>query len=68
MRGLAASPEIVLLDLSQSSYGKEFIHGLTKMLKRCKGRTTVLITGNGSILQTLVDAVIELPNIPQQVQ
>ena len=68
VRGLAASPELVLLDLSQSSYGKEFIHGLTKMLKRCKSRTTVLITGDGSILQTLVDAVIELPNIPQQVQ
>jgi ATP-binding cassette subfamily C protein LapB len=67
VRGMATSPELVLLDLSQCSYGKEFIHGLTKMLERNKGRTTVLITGAGSILQSLVDAVIELPNIPKQV-
>ncbi|MEN9877659.1 MAG: hypothetical protein RLZZ158_698 [Cyanobacteriota bacterium] len=68
VRGLAATPQLVLLDLSQCTYGKDFINGLTKMLERSKGRTTVLISGAGSILQTLVDSVVELPSIPQEVK
>lgn len=67
VRGLAASPQVLLLDLSQCSYGKDFINGLTKMLERTKGRTTVLICGAGSVLQTLVDVVVELPTLTQQV-
>ena len=58
---LARSPKVLLLDLSDCSYGKEFIDGLQKILQRCKGRTTVLISGAGRVLSSLSDQQIDLP-------
>ncbi|MEI8251865.1 MAG: ABC transporter transmembrane domain-containing protein, partial [Synechococcus sp. ELA057] len=65
---LARSPQLLLLDLSDCSYGKEFIDGLQKILERCKGRTTVLISGAGRVLNSLSDQQIDLPAQLQGVQ
>lgn len=58
---LARSPQVLLLDLSDCSYGKEFIDGLQRILSRTKGRTTVLISGAGRVLSSLSDQHIDMP-------
>ena len=57
---LSRSPEALLLDLSDCSYGKEFIDGLELILRRTRGKTTVLINGTGRVLSTLSDHQIDL--------
>lgn len=61
IRGVTAEPSVLLVDLSDSSYGKEFIDGFARLLKRTHGRTTVLICGAGNALKSLTDRTIELP-------
>ena len=58
---LARSPQLLLLDLSDCSYGKEFIDGLQRILGRTKGRTTVLISGAGRVLGSVSDQQIDMP-------
>ena len=58
---LASSPQLLLLDLSDCSYGKEFIDGLQRILGRTKGRTTVLISGAGRVLSSVSDQQIDMP-------
>ncbi|MCP9806458.1 hypothetical protein KBY71_08010 [Cyanobium sp. T1B-Tous] len=58
---LARSPKVLLLDLSDCSYGKEFIDGLQRILGRTKGRTTVLISGAGRVLGSVSDQQIDMP-------
>ena len=64
---LARSPQLLLLDLSDCSYGKEFIDGLERILKRTRGNTTVLIAGTGRVLNTISDQQIDLPSQRQEV-
>lgn len=61
VNALSRSPLLLLVDLSDCSYGKEFINGLERILRRTKGRTTVLISGNGRVLNNLSDQQIDLP-------
>ena len=58
---LARSPQVLLLNLSDCSYGKEFMDGLQRILSRTKGRTTVLISGTGLELNSLSDQHIDVP-------
>ncbi|MEX0588215.1 MAG: ABC transporter transmembrane domain-containing protein [Cyanobium sp.] len=64
---LARSPKLLLLDLSDCSYGKEFIDGLQRILKRTKGRTTVLISGAGRVLGSVSDQQIDMPAVGREV-
>ncbi|WP_259719827.1 ABC transporter transmembrane domain-containing protein [Synechococcus sp. CS-1328] len=61
VRALATDPVVVMIDLSDCSYGKEFIDGLERVLKRTKGRTTVLLSGIGNVLVAITDQQIQLP-------
>ncbi|MEB3264763.1 MAG: ABC transporter transmembrane domain-containing protein [Synechococcus sp.] len=61
VRALATDPGVVMIDLSDCSYGKEFIDGLQRVLERTKGRTTVLLSGVGKVLISITDQQIELP-------
>lgn len=67
IRGVAVEPSLLLVDLSDSSYGKEFIDGFARLLKRTHGRTTVLICGAGNALKSLTDRTIELPALAVEV-
>lgn len=58
---LSRDPKVLLLDLSDCSYGKAFIDGLTRILKRCRGQVTVLIAGGGRVLTQLADQALDLP-------
>ena len=60
---LARSPRILLLDLSDCSYGKELIDGLQLILERCRGRITVFVSGTGRVLTTLADQQINIPSL-----
>ncbi|MEB3352802.1 MAG: ABC transporter transmembrane domain-containing protein [Cyanobacteriota bacterium] len=64
---LARSPKVLLLDLSDCSYGKEFIDGLQRILARTKGRTTVLISGAGRVLGSVSDQQIDMPATGREV-
>jgi ATP-binding cassette subfamily C protein LapB len=64
---LARSPQVLLLDLSDCSYGKEFIDGLQRILRRCRGTTTVLISGAGRVLTTLSDQELAVPTLRREV-
>ena len=64
---LASSPQLLLLDLSDCSYGKEFIDGLQRILGRTKGRTTVLISGAGRVLGSVSDQQIDMPALGREV-
>jgi ABC-type bacteriocin/lantibiotic exporter with double-glycine peptidase domain len=64
---LARSPQVLLLDLSDCSYGKEFIDGLQRILRRCRGNTTVLISGAGRVLSTLSDQELSVPTLRREV-
>ncbi len=64
---LARSPQVLLLDLSDCSYGKEFIDGLQRILRRCRGTTTVLISGAGRVLSTLSDQELAVPALRREV-
>lgn len=58
--GLSRSPRVLLVDLTDCSYGKFFIDALERLLKRCQGRTTVLISGGGLVLSKLCDQEVSL--------
>jgi ABC-type protease/lipase transport system fused ATPase/permease subunit len=64
---LARDPQLLLLDLTDCSFGKDFIDGLQRVLDRTRGRTTVLIGGVGRVLATLADEQIVLPSESTQV-
>jgi ABC-type bacteriocin/lantibiotic exporter with double-glycine peptidase domain len=64
---LSRSPKALLLDLSDCSYGKEFIAGLERILKRTRGRITVLISGTGRVLSTISDQQIDLSDSMSEV-
>ena len=64
---LARSPQVLLLDLSDCSYGKGFIDGLKRILRRTRGKTTVLISGAGRVLTTLADHELTLPALSREV-
>jgi ATP-binding cassette, subfamily C, bacterial LapB len=64
---LARSPQVLLLDLSDCSYGKGFIDGLQRILRRTRGTTTVLISGAGRVLATLADQELTLPGLSREV-
>lgn len=65
---LARDPQLLLLDLTDCSFGKDFIDGLQRLLGRTRGRTTVLIGGVGRVLGTLADQQIVLPSQSTQVR
>ena len=67
VNALSRNPQVLLLDLSDCSYGKQFIDGLQRILRRTRGRTTVLISGPGRILQSLCDQQIDLPSTHREV-
>ena len=58
---LADASRIVMIDLSDCSYGKQFIDGLERVIKRTKGHTTVLLNGVGNVLVSISDQQIQLP-------
>jgi ATP-binding cassette, subfamily C, bacterial LapB len=64
---LARSPQVLLLDLSDCSYGKGFIDGLQRVLRRSRGNTTVLISGAGRVLSSLSDQELTLPVLAREV-
>jgi ABC-type bacteriocin/lantibiotic exporter with double-glycine peptidase domain len=57
---LSRQPQLLLLDLSDCSYGKSFIDSLQLILRRLRGRSTVLIGGGGKVLTTLTDQQVDL--------
>jgi ATP-binding cassette subfamily C protein LapB len=67
IRSVALEPRLLLVDLSECSYGKEFIDGFAKLLKRTHGRTTVLICGAGNALKALTDQSVDLPALNLEV-
>jgi len=64
---LSRSPSALLLDLSDCSYGKEFVDGLERILKRTRGKITVLISGPGRVLNTISDQQIDLSDSMSEV-
>ena len=57
---LSRNPQLLLLDLTDCSYGKTFVDALERILRRCRGNTTVLIGGGGLVLSRLVDQQLDL--------
>ena len=62
VRALATGPQLLLIDLNSCSYGKEFVDGLQRILRRCNGRITVLISGGGRVLESLANQQLLLPH------
>ena len=67
VRSLATDPQLLLVDLNRSAYGKEFIDGLEQILKRTRGRITVLISGSGRVLDNLSQQQLHLPTLAAEV-
>lgn len=65
VRALATDPQLLLLDLSGCSYGKNFIDGLQRILKRTRGRTSVWISGGGRVLDAISDDQLALPALAE---
>lgn len=65
VRALATNPQLLLLDLSGCSYGKDFIDGLQRILKRTRGRTSVWISGGGRVLDAISDDQLALPALAE---
>ena len=57
---LSRHPQMLLLDLTDCSYGKTFVDALERILRRCRGATTVLIGGGGLVMARLVDQQLDL--------
>ena len=57
---LSRHPQVLLLDLTDCSYGKTFVDALERILRRCRGATTVLIGGGGLVMARLVDQQLDL--------
>ena len=58
--GLSTNPMILLLDLNDFTFGKYFIDGLQMIIDRCRGRTTLLISGSSPIVKKISDRTIYL--------
>ena len=50
---LSRKPQVLMIDLNDCSFGKAFVDGLEKIIKRTKGKSTLLFSGNGRILEKL---------------
>ena len=57
---LSRHPQVLLLDLTDCSYGKAFVDALERILRRCHGDITVLIGGGGLVMGRLVDQQVDL--------
>ena len=57
---LSRHPQVLLLDLTDCSYGKTFVDALERILRRCRCATTVLIGGGGLVMARLVDQQLDL--------
>ena len=57
---LSRRPKILLLDLTDCSYGKAFVDSLERILQRCRGNVSVLIGGGGLVMGRLVDHQVDL--------
>ena len=57
---LSRDPKVLLLDLSDCSYGKAFVDALERILRRCRGNISVLIGGGGLVMSRLVDRQLDL--------
>lgn len=68
VRALATDPQVLLIDLSSCSYGKEFIEGLQCILKRTRGRVSVWINGSGRVLEAITDGQQSVPALMEVAQ
>ena len=57
---LSRRPQVLLLDLTDCSYGKAFVDALERILRRCRGNISVLIGGGGLVMSRLVDRQLDL--------
>lgn len=57
---LARSPKVLMIDLGDCSYGKEFISGLERIFARTRGSVTVLLAGTGRVLNNISDYQIDI--------
>ena len=57
---LSRRPQVLLLDLTDCSYGKFFVDSLERILRRCRGNISVLIGGGGLVMSRLVDHQLDL--------
>lgn len=65
VRALATNPQVLLLDLSSCTYGKEFIEGLQRILRRTRGRISVWINGSGRVLDAVSDGQQSVPALAE---
>lgn len=59
---LSRRPQILLLDLTDCSYGKIFVDSIERILRRCNGNISVLVGGGGLVMGRIVDHQIDLQN------
>jgi ATP-binding cassette, subfamily C, bacterial LapB len=64
---LARSPKILMIDLADCSYGKEFISGMERIFRRTRGNTTVLLAGTGRVLRNISDYEIDIGTLENEV-
>ena len=57
---LSRRPQVLLLDLTDCSYGKTFVDALEQILRRCKGNISVIVGGGGLVMSRLVDRQLDL--------
>ena len=57
---LSRRPQVLLLDLTDCSYGKAFVDSLERILQRCRGNISILIGGGGLVMSRLVDHQLDL--------
>ena len=57
---LSRGPQVLLLDLTDCSYGKFFVDSLERILRRCKGNISILVGGGGLVMSRLVDRQLDI--------
>lgn len=51
--GLAKKPNVLIIDLLDCSFGKYFVEGFKHILDKTKNNSTLIISGNGKVLEKL---------------
>lgn len=64
---LSQDPKLIMIDLSNYSYGKQFVDRLEKILKRCKLGKIVLIGGGGPVFSKITKKSLYLQETSKEV-
>ena len=60
IQSLAANPEILILDMRNVVFGRDFVDYTDKILKDRNGKSTIILNTNGGIMDSKANSIVNI--------